>query len=92
MPLSPDSESKDINVPADYHTDHPDESPSMWGWHGEWGGFSRVGGIIVVLILWVLVTTSHYNRAGNVWLYIFMGAIVVALIWDHQRRRNLWRK
>jgi hypothetical protein len=38
------------------------------------------------------VTTSHYNRAGNVWLYIFMGVIVVALIWDHQRRRNLWRK
>ena len=64
----------------------------MWGWHGEWGPFSRVGGVIVIAILILMITATHYNEAGTVWLLIFAGLVLISLIWDSQRRKNLWRK
>ncbi|MGN6609004.1 MAG: DUF2631 domain-containing protein, partial [Jatrophihabitans sp.] len=85
MPLKPDSERDDINVPADYAHDHPDEDPKMWGWHGEWGPFSRVGGIVVIIILVLMITATHYNNAGTVWLIIFAAMVLIALVWDQQR-------
>jgi hypothetical protein len=92
MALDPHSEKQDLAVPADYREHHPNEHPSDWGWHGEWGRWSRVAGWVVVVILLLMTTATHYNDSGTAWLV--GGALVLAgmLLWDHRRSRNAWRK
>ena len=92
MPLDPHSEPKDLALPDDYKRDHPDEHPEDWGWHGEWGGTARIGGWIVAAILLVMITTTHYNGQGTLWLSIIAGAIIVIQLWDRHRRKNSWRQ
>jgi Protein of unknown function (DUF2631) len=90
--LNADSEPADLSLPEDYKHDHPDEHPTDWGWHGEWGRASRVGGWVVAIILLVMITTTHYNGQGTFYLCAFAAAIIAALIWDRQRRKNAWRQ
>ena len=92
MALNAHSERPDLNVPADYHADHPEEHTTDWGWHGEWGRASRVGGWVVIIVLLVTMTATHYNLSGQFWLGGFAAALFVALVWDHNRRKTLWRK
>jgi hypothetical protein len=90
--LDPHSEQADLSLPEDYKADHPDEHPTDWGWHGEWGRAAHVAGWICVIILVLMVTATHYNESGTAWLLGFAAALVVGLVWDMQRRRNAWRK
>jgi len=90
--LKPGSEAKDLASPEDYRVDHPREHPEMWGWHGEWGKSARGGGFVVAAILLLMITATHYNGMGTLWLCIFAAAIVVIMFWDHHRRKNAWRK
>lgn len=92
MALGAHSEPPDISLPEDYKHDHPNEHPTDWGWHGEWGRAARVAGWVVAAILLVMITATHYNDEGTLWLSLFAGGIVVALIADIQRRKNAWRK
>jgi hypothetical protein len=92
VPLEQGSEEKDLSLPPDYHADHPDEHPEDWGWHGEWGRTARVGGWIVVAILLVMITATHYNAQGTLFLCLFAAAIVLAQLWDRHRRKNAWRQ
>jgi hypothetical protein len=90
--LNPHSEQPDLSLPEDYKSDHPDEHPTDWGWHGEWGRASRIAGWIVAVILVLMATATHYNDSGTVWLLAFAAAIVGSLGWDIQRRKNAWRQ
>jgi fatty acid desaturase len=90
--LDPHSEQPDLSLPEDYHSDHPDEHPTDWGWHGEWGRASRIAGWITAIILLLMIGATHYNFSGAAWLIGFAAAIVGGLIWDMQRRKNAWRK
>jgi Protein of unknown function (DUF2631) len=90
--LKPGSEPQDLGAPEDYTHEHPGEHPSDWGWHGEWGKSARVAGWVVVVILLLMMTTTHYNGSGLFWLGLFAAGIVLALLWDMQRRRTSWRK
>jgi hypothetical protein len=90
--LDPHSETPDLSLPDDYHEDHPNEHPTDWGWHGEWGRASRVAGWIVAIILVVMLTATHYNWSGAFWLLLFAAFIIGGLIWDGYRRNNAWRK
>lgn len=92
MALKPGSEQPNVGAPADYASDHPTEHPSDWGWHGEWGRAARVAGWVVVAILLVMITATHYNGTGTLSLAIIAGLIVIALIWDIHRRRTAWRR
>ncbi|MEO6885030.1 MAG: DUF2631 domain-containing protein [Jatrophihabitantaceae bacterium] len=92
MALNSHSEKPDLSLPEDYKADHPDEHPTDWGWHGEWGRASRVGGWVCLLILVVMITATHYNHSGTFWLILFAAALFVILVWDIQRRKNAWRK
>jgi uncharacterized protein DUF2631 len=89
--LEQGSEQKDLSLPADYQAHHPDEHPEDWGWHGEWGRAARVAGWVVVAILLVMITATHYNEQGTLFLCLFAAGLVIALIWDRQRRKNAWR-
>ena len=89
--LDPHSEEPDLSLPVDYHRDHPDEHPTDWGWHGEWGRAARIAGWIVAIILVVMCTATHYNLSGQLWLGLFAAGIVIALLADRQRRKNAWR-
>lgn len=91
MALRPDSEKPDLSLPDEYKDDHPNEHPKMWGWHGEWGGSARGGGFVVMAILLLMITATQYNFAGAIWLVGFAIAIVVVLIWDHHRRKRIYR-
>jgi hypothetical protein len=92
MALDAHSEQPDVNVPADYHHDHPNEHPTDWGWHGEWGRAARIAGWVVVLILLVMMTATHYNHAGAFALGAFAVVLAAMLLWDTQRRKNSWRQ
>ena len=78
-------------LPADYQAHHPDEHPEDWGWHGEWGRAARVAGWVVAVILLVMITATHYNGQGTLFLSLFAAGLVVALVWDRHRRKNAWR-
>jgi hypothetical protein len=90
--LNAHSEQPDLSLPDDYKQHHPDEHPTDWGWHGEWGRAARVAGWIVAIILLVMITTTHYNGMGTLSLCAFAGAVIVGLVWDRQRRKNAWRQ
>ena len=92
MALNAHSEQPDLSLPDDYKHDHPDEHPTDWGWHGEWGRAARIGGWVVAIILLLMITATHYNHSGTGWLVGFTAALFVVLIWDAQRRRHSWRK
>ncbi|MDT4937221.1 MAG: hypothetical protein QOG80_892 [Pseudonocardiales bacterium] len=92
MALDPHSEQPDLSLPEDYQAEHPDEHPTDWGWHGEWGRVSRIAGWITATILVLMVTATHYNSSGTFWLLLFAAGIVGGLIWDIQRRKNAWRQ
>lgn len=92
MALNPHSESPDVVLPAEYKAEHPGDDPRMWGWHGEWGRASRIAGWITVAILLVMITATHYNDSGTLWLIVFAAALVVGLLWDAYRRKNAWRR
>jgi Protein of unknown function (DUF2631) len=90
--LNAHSEPPDLSLPEDYKTDHPDEHPTDWGWHGEWGRAARVGGWVVAIILLLMTTATHYNGMGTLWLSLIAGGMIVTLIADIQRRKNAWRR
>jgi hypothetical protein len=90
--LDPHSEEPDLSLPTDYKRDHPDEHPTDWGWHGEWGRAARIAGWVVAIILLLMMTATHYNLSGQLWLGLFAGGIIVSLIADRQRRKNAWRQ
>ena len=92
MALNAHSEQPDLSLPDDYKADHPNEHPTDWGWHGEWGRAARVGGWLVAVVLVLMTTATHYNGMGTLWLLLSAGGIVLMLIWDIQRRRNAWRQ
>lgn len=92
MALRPGSEQPDVGAPEDYSEQHPADHPSDWGWHGEWGRWARIGGWSVVVILILMITTTHYNGQGTLWLILFAAGIIGSLIWDINRRRTSWRQ
>jgi hypothetical protein len=90
--LKPGSEPPLEGEPVDYAEHHPKESPEQWGWHGEFGVSARIAGWVVVAILLVMTTATHYNGTGDLALLISAGLLVVALLWDISRRRTSWRR
>jgi Protein of unknown function (DUF2631) len=90
--LHPGSEYASEGEPEDYAEHHPTEHPSEWGWHGEWGRTARIAGWVVVVILVVMITATHYNGTGTLSLIAFAAALVIALVWDINRRRTSWRQ
>jgi len=89
--LNANSEPPDLSLPADYHAHHPDEHPTDWGWHGEWGRAARVAGWVVAAIMLVMITATHYNGQGTLFLSLTAAGLIVGLIWDRHRRKNSWR-
>jgi hypothetical protein len=85
-------EQVDISVPTDYLVDHPEEHPEDWGWHGEFGKWASVAGWVVVVILLLMMTATHYNLQGTLFLGITAGFLVIGLIFERARRKNAWRK
>jgi Protein of unknown function (DUF2631) len=65
--------------------------PELWGWHHEFKAGRQIGGWLSFLILGALLTTTHYNRTGDVALVLSMLVLAGGLIWDRQRRKNQWR-
>jgi hypothetical protein len=90
--LNAHSEQPDLSLPEDYKHDHPEEHPTDWGWHGEWGRAARVGGWLVAIVLLLMITATHYNHSGSGWLIAFTAGLIVTLVWDVQRRKHSWRK
>jgi len=70
---------------------HRHERPEDWGWHAEMGRGARVAGVICALFLVLLIFSTHGSRWELVWSLGFAAALVAALVWDRQRRRNAWR-
>ena len=71
---------------------HRHERPEDWGWHADLGLLARIGGVVSLIALLLMLTTTHYNHAGTVAILFCIGLIVAGLIWDYQKRRNSWRR
>jgi hypothetical protein len=90
--LEPGSD-EPTTAPLAGHEEHPTvEGPEVWGWHADFGKPARIAGWISVLILVVMTTATHYNKAGMAALLFFAALIVVGLLWDINARKNAWRK
>jgi uncharacterized protein DUF2631 len=72
--------------------EHRHEKPEDWGWHAEFGRWRDVAGWITVVILLLMMTATHYNRQGTLFLGLIAGFLVVGLVLDRSRRKNAWRK
>jgi hypothetical protein len=72
-------------------TGHRHERPEDWGWHAEMGRTARVAGGVSIILLVLLVLSSHGSKWELVWLIGFAAALAVSLVWDRYRRRNAWR-
>ncbi|SHG74706.1 Protein of unknown function [Jatrophihabitans endophyticus] len=92
MALKPGSEQPDLTLPDDYKHHPPDEHPEDWGWHGEWGRGARIGGWVSIVILLLMMTSTHYNLQGALFLGISAGILFVMLLVDRQRRKHSWRQ
>ncbi|MDQ2797279.1 MAG: DUF2631 domain-containing protein [Actinomycetota bacterium] len=92
MALNPHSEQPDLALPEDYKHDHPNEHPEDWGWHGEWGRASRIGGWVSAILLMLMATSTHYNGQGTLFLSIIAALLIIVLVRDRQRRKNSWRQ
>jgi hypothetical protein len=92
MALRPGSEAPGTGEPEDYAREHPDESPSQWGWHGEWGRAARVAGWVVAAILLLMTTSTNYQLEYHLTLWILAAMLVSTLLLDRHRRRHSWRK
>ena len=92
MALEPGSEAPNVGSPEDYSAHHPEEHPSDWGWHGEFGRAGRIAGWFVIVALLLMLTTTHYNGAGSFALIATAALLTAGQIWDHNRRRTSWRK
>ena len=92
MALQPGSEAPNTGAPEDYADHHPQEHPSDWGWHAEFGRAARLAGWVVAVSLLLMLTTTHYNGAGAVALIASTAALIISLVWDINRRRNSWRR
>jgi hypothetical protein len=90
--LNAHSEQPDLSLPEDYRAHHPDEHPTDWGWHGEWGRAARVAGWVVAIVLVLMATATHYNGQGTLFLGLSAALLVVMLLWDRRRRKNAWRQ
>ena len=91
MALKPGSEEPDLALPDDYKHDHPTEHPEDWGWHGEFGRWTIVAGWFVAIVLVLMMTSTHYNLQGALFLGISAGLLVIGLVWARQKRKNSWR-
>jgi len=85
-------EPPDLGSPEDYAAHHPQEHPTDWGWHGEWGRVGRRGAWGATIVLLLMITTTHYNASGAAWLILVVAGLIGYQLWDIQRRRNAWRR
>jgi hypothetical protein len=75
-----------LTAGADEH-----ERPEDWGWHHEFTKGRQIGGWFSVVVLALLLTTTHYNLAGALGIGLTMLALVGGLLWDRKRRKTQWR-
>lgn len=71
---------------------HTTERPEDWGWHAEFPKLAQLGGWVSVIILLLMMTATHYNQQGTLFLGLVAGVLVVGIFWDRRRRKNAWRK
>lgn len=90
--LDPHGEQPELGAPEDYEAHHPEDHPSDWGWHGQWGLVGRIGAWVAIVVLLLMITSTHYNASGTVWLVFIAAALTGYQIWDIRRRRSAWRK
>jgi Protein of unknown function (DUF2631) len=67
------------------------ERPEQWGWHGEFGKWARVAGVLSVILLLALSFTTRYSRTEIIWLWGIAALLAFLLARDWYRRRNAWR-
>lgn len=73
----------------DSHGEH--ERPEDWGWHHEFTLARQIAGWFSIVVLILLMTSTHYNLAGQTFTVATVLALAAGLIADLRRRRTLYR-
>jgi len=71
--------------------EHRHEQPADWGWHGEFGKWARVGGVVCIGLLILLNFTTRYSGTEMIWVDGFAVLLAIMLGMDYYRRKNAWR-
>jgi hypothetical protein len=80
------TEHKVVDTEVEYsHADH--EQPSDWGWHAKLSRPARIGGWASVILLVLMMTSTHYNESGTVWLGLIAVVMLLVLVLDMARRK-----
>jgi len=73
----------------DSHGEH--ERPEDWGWHHEFTLGRQIAGWLSIVILVLMMTSTHYNWAGQTFIVATCLGLAAGLIVDLKRRRTLYR-
>jgi Protein of unknown function (DUF2631) len=67
------------------------ERPEDWGWHHAWGSKMRWAIVFPLVFTVAMIWGNHRGKVEDIWIIGFAAAMVVLVIWDARRRKNLWR-
>ncbi|HEY2041630.1 MAG TPA: DUF2631 domain-containing protein [Jatrophihabitans sp.] len=62
-----------------------------WGWHHEFTTGRQIAGWFTVVVLILLLTSTHYNQAGSLAFGLIIVGLIGGLLFDRKRRKTQWR-
>lgn len=70
----------------------PEDEPSVaWGWHGGFPRGTVIAGWFSAILLLLMTIGNHEGHIEDIYLVCIGVGIIIALLYQHYKRRRAWR-